>query len=193
MVHDRDRMIADVVRNVPGTLSSDACRILYNLIDETLPKDGVILDLNCGCGRSTIIAAKALGMADKPEAQILALDTHVTDPTSSTPHEDGTLIPFLRYLRMFKAMSRVYPLLAPASAVSKLLNKKCANIVTIQYMGGNGVTQLIREAQFAIRKGGRIILFGDCMMDTAFPEAEYKKTTAVSGVQAWTAIGAKEK
>lgn len=185
-------MIADVTRNVPGSLSADACRVLYNLIKDSLPKDGVILDLNCGHGRSTIIAAKTLQMNDKPEAQILAVDTHITDPNSATPHKDGSLLPFLQYLRMFKVSSRVYPLVAPTSAVSRLLNKKCANIVIVQ-TGDHNLLPLVREAQFAIRKGGQIIIFSDCFMDDLFPEPDFKKTTNADGIRVWTAVGAKEK
>lgn len=192
MVHDRQTMIADVTRNVPGALSADACRVLYNLVEESLPKDGVILDLNCGHGRSTIIAAKALGMTEKTEAQILAVDTHITDPNSVTPHKDGSLLPFLQYLRMFKVSSRVYPLIAPTSTVSRLLNKKCANMVIVQ-LGEHNLLPLVRDAQFAIRKGGKIIVFSGLVMDDLFPEADYKKTTNVSGIQVWTAVGAKEK
>ena len=185
-------MIDDVRRNVPGALSDDACRILYNLIEHDLPKDGVILDLNCGEGRSTIVAARALNMTDKPEAQILALDTHITDPRSGTPHEDGTLMPFLRYLRMFKVMARVFPLVAPPSAVSRLLNKKCANIVLVQ----NPSSAVIAEAQFAIRKGGHIVVFvawPEFPLDQFFPETDYKKTTNYGSVQVWTSLGAKDK
>ena len=190
MAHDRKTIIADVTRNVPGSLSTEACRVLYNLVEEGLPKDGVILDLNCGHGRSTVIAAKAL--TDKPDAQILAVDTHITDPNSNTPHKDGSLLPFLQYLRMFKVSARVFPLVAPTSTVSRLLNKKCANMVIVQ-LGAHNLLPLVRDAQFAIRKGGKIIIFSDLVMDDLFPVADYKKTTNADGIQAWTAIGAKEK
>lgn len=199
---DRNSMLQDVLRQVPGNLSADACRVLYNLIEQDLPKDGVILHLNCGQGRGTVVAGKALEMTDKPDATILAVDTHITNPLSNKPHETGSLLPFLSYLRMFKVMGRVMPLVSGVSAVTKLLNKKSANMVIVQVPMdhvdfGDALRAAIEAAQFAIRTSGQIIVFGseseiENITDERF-KSGFKLTTKVPFARVYTALKGKEK
>jgi hypothetical protein len=201
-VADRNTMIQDVARNVPGSISSDACRILYNVIADDLPRDGVVLVLNCGQGRSTIIAGKALAMEDKGDATILAVDTHITNPLASKPHETGSLIPFLTHLRIFKVASRVNPLVSGVSAVTKLLNKKSANVVvvhvpTIHVDFGDALRAGIEAALFSIRTSGKVILFGegpefDRLTDESF-KSGFKLTTEHPGLRVYTSLKKEEK
>lgn len=159
-MQENSAIVADVVRNVQGNIGLDACRILFNMVDD-IPKDGVILDICSGYGRSTIVMAKALETWGKTEASIISVDSHITDPLSERAYEKGSLLPFLAHLRRFKVMSRVSPLLIGAHAISKILNKKSANLVVVQtpvvHSNFEAVLSLgIQQAQFAIRKDGRI-------------------------------------
>jgi hypothetical protein len=191
-------MIQDVLRMVPGTLPADACRVVYNLIEQDLPRDGVILDLNCGQGRSTVLAARALQMTDKEEAMILSVDSHVINPLADRPHETGSLLPFLTHLRLFKVISRVMPLVYGVSAVTKLLNKKSANLVLIQLPMFHGdanaaLREAIDAAQFSIRTGGKIVVFGEQSGIESPMFSGFKLTTDLPYLRAYTAPNGKEK
>lgn len=140
---------------VGGVIGPDACEQLALQVNN-VPKDGVILDLECGEGRSTLSMAFALN-EDHGNVKIIAVDTHVTDLRSSTPYEDGTIMKFLKHLQHYKVMSRVIPMLMPTSSVLQVLNKRCANLVVVNHRDNIVSTYCnLAIALNAIRRNGRI-------------------------------------
>ena len=172
---------ASFLNRVGGNLSQQGCEILAQAV-LTVPEDGVILDLNCGEGRATLSMALSLDNVGRGGVSILAIDTHVIDPKSSTPHEDGTILKFLQNLRSYRALHRVVPMVMPVSKVTKVLNRKCANMVVVQapVCDLTIVSQSVEIAQFALRAKGSIAV---CLpssnasiwdgLRTVFPESDY--------------------
>jgi hypothetical protein len=144
-----------------GTLSPESCQRLFNLAKD-VPEDGVIFDVYAGEGRSTIALALGLEDGEHVPARIVSLDTHVTNPMSSTPHEDGTILKFLGHLRRFRVAHRVYTMVAPDNALS-IFNKRSANLIVIQAPTypvsiDNVMDKAIETAKEIIRRNGRIAL-----------------------------------
>jgi hypothetical protein len=150
---------ASFLNQVGGTLSQQGCETIAKAA-LTVPDEGVILDINCGEGRSTLSMALALDTVERDGVSILAIDTHVIDPKSSTPHEDGTILKFLKNLRNYRALHRVVPMVMPVSKVRQVLNRKCANMVIIQAPVSDltSISQDIEIAKFALRAKGIIVV-----------------------------------
>lgn len=153
-------MISNVIARVNGNLKPETCEVLAKLAG-SVPSGGTILDLNCGEGRSTICMALALRQVSK-EATILAIDSHITDPISETPYQDGTVMRFLLNLRKFEVMQQVVPVVAPAYNLG-FINKRSANLVIIQSpatsrsaWNEDALEQSMAIAKYALRKGGII-------------------------------------
>lgn len=144
---------------VGGNISQRCCEALAEAA-LSVPDGGVILDLNCGEGRSTLSMAFALDSVERDEVSILAVDNHVTNAKSSTPHEDGTILKFLQNLRFYKSLHRVVPMVMSVSKVSQILNRKCANMVVVQVVTNDltQVSQDIETAKFALRAKGTIVV-----------------------------------
>lgn len=157
-----DEMIDNILRHVPGTLSAASCQILYKLV-KSVPKDGLILDLSPGEGRSTVVMGAALEFYEKEDAAVVAVDSHITNPASDRPFEEGTLMRMLTHLRTFRVLKRVIPLVKGPQAVSLLLNKRAVALAVVQVPTAHvdfrqALETGIGEAQFAIRKGGKIVV-----------------------------------
>lgn len=147
------------LNRVGGTLSLRSCEVIAS-VASSVPDDGVILDLNCGEGRSTLSMALALDSVGADSVSILAVDTHIINPLSQTPHEDGTVLKLLKNLRVYQALHRVVPMVMPISGVTKVLYKKCANAVVFQAPIADltVVTQGLETAAFALRAKGSIVV-----------------------------------
>jgi hypothetical protein len=142
-----------------------------------VPDNGVILDLNCGQGRSTISMALGLIERGNQDVSILAVDSHVTNPLSDFPLQDGTIMKFLDSLAVYNSMRRVVPMIMPVPKVLEVLNRKCANLVVVQSHGSDLTTlnQYIDVAKFALRTKGIIAVCLPCPVDNlSFPESSYR-------------------
>jgi hypothetical protein len=155
-------MINNIIARVNGNLNPSTCETLSGLVG-SMPVGGTILDLNCGEGRSTVVMGLALEQAAK-EGTIVAIDSHVTDPFSDTPFQDGTVMRFLLNLRKFGVMQRVVSVVAPVYNLS-FVNKRSANLVVIQSpltsrsaWNEDALDQSMKIAKFALRKGGNIAI-----------------------------------
>jgi ribosomal protein L36 len=142
-----------------GTLSQASCQQLFDLA-KAVPEDGVIFDVYAGEGRSTIALALGLEDGEHVQARIVTIDTHVTNPMSTTPHEDGTILKFLGHLRRFRVAHRVYTMVAPDNALT-IFNKRSANLIvlqapTCQVSIDNVFDKTIDTAKEIIRRNGRI-------------------------------------
>jgi hypothetical protein len=162
-------MIGHIIQTVNGTLSSSVCKRLVVLAQE-VPDDGVILDLYCGEGRSTVVMATALAV-HAGNVKIVALDTHITDPLSMTPYEDGTMARFYAHLRRFNITNRVIPLTTVAENIPYLLNRRSINLVVIQapacaFVVEDAFETCIEVAQYVVRKLGRIVLIRPAHIET---------------------------
>lgn len=148
-----------ILGNVPGNLSADACSVLWSCA-QSVPPGGAILDLNCGAGRSTVIMAKALNEV----SQVIALDGHIRNIYSETPYQEGTALRFLTSLHRFQVIDKVIPVIADPQWATKILNKRCANLVVIQspetrqVYNEDALKASIYIGQAALRKDGKIIV-----------------------------------
>jgi len=152
---------ASFLNRVGGAIPQDVCEILAQQAC-TVPKDGVILDLECGEGRSTLSMALALDSTERDGIKIIAVDTHITNPRSTSPYEDGTIMRFLRHLQSYGVMHRVVPVLMPSCSVIQVLSKRCANMVVVQapenHADLSAIGQGIETAKDAVRRGGRLVV-----------------------------------
>jgi hypothetical protein len=144
-----------------GTLSQASCQQLFDLA-RAIPEDGVIFDMYAGEGRSTIALALGLEDGEHIQARIVSLDTHVTNPRSTTPHEDGTILKFLGHLRHFRVSHRVYTMVAPDNALS-IFNRRSANLIVIQAPTcpvsiDSVLDKAIEMAKEIIRRNGHIAI-----------------------------------
>ena len=151
-----------ICRMVSGKLSTNTCQLLSDLVAE-LPDAGVVLDLYCSEGLSTVILAASMDYYGKSQATVIAVDTHVTNPISDTPHEDGTIMKHLKNLRNFRVLHRVTPIVTPVSFITKLLNKRSVNLVVVQVPVNSAamMDSLLPEVQLGqevIRNGGKIVV-----------------------------------
>jgi len=166
------------LNQVSGKISQHVCEKLAELA-VNVPPNGVILDLNCGEGRSTISMSMALTEAHNYDVSIMAVDTHITNPLSSSPHEDGTLMKFLRNLRSNICLHRVVPMVMPSTKVLEVLNRKCANLVVVQTRSADTTTlsQHIEVAKFALRAKGTIAVCLDSPVGSLdFPATTFRMT-----------------
>jgi hypothetical protein len=147
-----------------GTLSGNACELLAKFATE-IPSNGVILDLNCGSGRSTVVMALALQTVKRGDAAILAVDSHITNPLSENPYKEGSIMMLLESLRHFKVANRVIPIVSPLHQADKLIDKRSANLIVVQSpvtilssFNEDAVVGGIQLAKYAIRRGGIILV-----------------------------------
>lgn len=164
------------LNRVSGNISQSVCEILAQLT-ENVPDNGVILDLNCGKGRSTLSMSMALSERGNQDISILAVDSHVTNPLA--PLQDGTILKFLDNLVVYNSMRRVVPMIMPAPKVLEVLNRKCANLVVVQSHGSDMTTlnQYIDVAKFALRAKGTIAVCLPTPVDSLnFPDTTFKMT-----------------
>lgn len=155
-------LLDTILSKVPGNLSRLACGELTARAAQ-VPDDGLILDLCPGAGRSTVVLAASLEAEENGSAKVLAVDTHVTNPLSSTPQEEGTLCAFLHNLRTFRLLHRVTPIIDSIGVVPQIFNKRSANLVIVQvpnttFNTEDTLAQAIEVAQFAVRKNGKIVV-----------------------------------
>jgi hypothetical protein len=155
-------MITTILSQVDGHLAGTACRILWELATE-LPLGAMILDLNCGEGRSTVTLALAVKKAAN-EATILAADSHITDPWSATSMQDGNMMRFLLNLQRFQVAQCVVPIVAPIYKLG-FINKRSANLIVIQspttvrsLYNEDAMSYCVSVAKKAVRKGGLIVV-----------------------------------
>lgn len=148
-------VLADVVNMVSGDIPLEQCEALYDIARE-LPEEAVILDLFPGRGRSSIVSA--LGMRDANlNGSLFALDPHL-------PYKDGSLGPFLESINRYSLAGAIVPIIGQLSAVTKVLNKKSANLVIVQVPKHAGfiddfLSSSLEAARYVLRVKGRIIFF----------------------------------
>lgn len=173
---------AAFLNRVSGNISQDVCEILADLT-EKVPDNGVILDLNCGKGRSTLSMSMALSERGNQNISILAVDTHVINPLSNSPLQDGSILKFLDNLVVYNSMRRVVPMIMPVPKVLEVLNRKCANLVVVQSYSSDvtSLNQYIDVAKFALRAKGTIAVCNP-VDNLNFPEAIFKITYQSKGL-----------
>ena len=155
-------LLDTILSKVSGNLSRSVCDELTARAAQ-VPDDGLILDLCPGAGRSTVVLAASLEAEENGSAKVLAVDTHVTNPLSSTPQEEGTLCAFLQNLRAFRLLHRVTPIIDSIGIVPQIFNKRSANLVVVQVPNTtfnieDSLAQAVEVAQFAVRKNGKIVV-----------------------------------
>jgi hypothetical protein len=145
---------------ISGSLAPEDCQTLSELAAD-IPANGSILDLNCGRGRSTIFMALAL----RTNVTITAIDSHITNPLSDSPYQEGSLLAFLGILRRCKVACRVIPIVAPVHMVDKVVNKRSHNLVVVQSpatitpsLNEDVMVRSIELAKYAIRRGGVVVV-----------------------------------
>jgi hypothetical protein len=163
--------IQDIVRQVRGTLSLEACTLLDELV-KNVPTDGMILDFCPGGGLSTVVMAVAVQRYER-QARIVAIDSHITNPLASKPVEEGTLLPFLSSLRTFRCADVVTPILGVPASMDALLRKNTANMVMIQIPPTHvdpvrALETSVQIAQYAIRRGGKIVAYCPFLASNVF-------------------------
>lgn len=157
-------MNSEVMNYTQGTLSLGDCELLAQLASD-VPSNGTILDLNCGNGRSTITMALALRENKRGTATIIAVDSHITNPLSINPYKEGSIMTLLESLRHFQVSSWVIPVISPVHTLSRLVDKRSANMVVIQspatMMASFSEDVMIASMELskdAIRRGGSILV-----------------------------------
>lgn len=152
---------SSVLSKVGGTLSKPSLDILSSFA-MTLDDGSMILDLYCGAGRSTVTMGLALKESGNQGTKIVAVDTHVTNPLSSRPQEDGTFNAFCQNIRHFKILDIVIPVVTSVPMITEFFNRKSFNLVSIQ-SSHHGIEDALLSAfyvaQHTIRAGGNIVVF----------------------------------
>lgn len=151
-----------LLNHVQGPLSAEGCALLYRYAQD-VPDDGIILDLNCGHGRSSISLGLGLTEAKKDGTSIVSWDPHITDSADLNATKDGTLTAFIRNLRLFNVHHKVIPVIQSIRTVSNLLSKKSAHLVIAQIATNrvsfaDSMVSVVEIAQHAVRKNGKIVL-----------------------------------
>jgi hypothetical protein len=154
-------MLNVILANVGGSISKPVCEVLEKLVSK-VPSNGAVLDINCGEGRSTLVLAAALEARGK-DAPVMAVDTHITNPFSDTPYQEGTVLKFLVNARRFHLAHKVVPLICAVDVAGRVLGKRAANLVVIQspmtvhsVFSADAVTQAIGIGKAALRSNGAI-------------------------------------
>jgi hypothetical protein len=97
-------------------------------------------------------------------SQVIALDGHIRNIYSETPYQEGTALRFLTSLHRFQVIDKVIPVIADPQWATKILNKRCANLVvaqspeTRQVYNEDALKASIYIGQYALRKEGKIIV-----------------------------------
>lgn len=152
-----------VLSRISGTLSMDVCNVLAQHA-VSVPADGMILDLNCGEGRSTVAMALALQRMSRT-ATVLAVDTHIRHILSENPYKEGTILELLEALRYFQVGEHVVPIVASTDKLRSFINKRSANMIVVQSpstlttaFNEDALAQSLEIAQYAIRRGGMVFV-----------------------------------
>lgn len=154
-------MLVTILAHVNGSVSRQVCEALAKLASK-VPSGGAILDLNCGEGRSTIVLAHTLEERGK-DVVVMAVDTHVVNPFSETPYQEGTAMKFLANARRFRLAHRIVPIVCTADVAGKVVGKRCANLIVVQSPAtvqsvyhADALAQALEIARYAIRRYGTI-------------------------------------
>lgn len=142
-----NQTIDSIVRQVEGNLTYEDCATLWEIVEE-LPSEAIILDINAGGGRSTVLLSKAL---QGSPATILSL----TDNKSFNGHT--------HHRSSFGCGSEVVPILAGIDHLKPVLNKRSANLIVLQLPPHNddNLSTIERLAPFlsaTVRSGGSIVV-----------------------------------
>jgi tRNA1(Val) A37 N6-methylase TrmN6 len=162
-------MLDTILSSIDGNLSKDTCKGLVALA-KRVPDEGTILDINCGEGRSTVLLAVA-----NEQAQVISMDSHITNPLSATPYQEGNIMRYLVSMQRFKVSHRVIPVIISSTGIVSYVNKRSANLVVVQSpattqkkFSEDGLELGIEAAKKAIRKGGTIAV---CCPGEAYRES----------------------
>jgi SAM-dependent methyltransferase len=154
-------MLGAILTHVNGSISRQVCEVLEKCASK-VPSSGAILDLNCGEGRSTIVLAQAVETKGR-DVTVVAVDTHIRNPFSETPYQEGTTMNFLANIRKFRLAHRIVPIICSTDMVGRVVGKKCANLVVVQspatahsVYSQDALSQAIEVAKEAVRKNGFI-------------------------------------
>lgn len=156
-------MLNVILANVGGSIGKSVCEVLGKLASK-VPSNGAILDLNCGEGRSTLVLAAALEAKGK-DALVMAVDTHIINPFSETPYQEGTALKLLVNARRFRLAHKVVPIVCAADVAGRVLGKRAANLVVVQspktvhsIFSADAVAQAIEVGKVSLRSNGAIAL-----------------------------------
>lgn len=156
-------MLDVILANVTGSIPRHVCEVLEKLASR-VPSNGAILDLNCGEGRSTMIMALALEAKSK-DCLVMAVDTHIQNPFSETPYQEGSALNFLTNTRRFRLAHRIVPIICPVDMAGRVVGKRCANLIVVQSPGTihgpyaeDSLCQSIEVAKGAARRGAVVAI-----------------------------------
>lgn len=156
--------VTDIISQVQGTLTLSACEHIYHHTKD-VPDKGVILDLCCGVGRSTVLLGMGLGDNGIAQPRIISVDTHVTNPLSTAPYSEGTLMSFLHNVRHWNLQDVVCPVISPPDAVHTLVNKRSINMAVVQSpvtqqheFCGDALVDNLQLALHCMRQKGHIVV-----------------------------------
>src|SRR5262245_22961828 len=124
----------------------------------------VVLDLGCGAGIDSLLAARAVG----PGGRVIALDMtrEMVDRARRNAAEAG-----LRNVDVRQGLIEEIPL--PPGSVDVVVSNGVVNLSTRK-------SRVFAEARRVLRLGGRICI-ADLVLDDAFPEDVLKSPAALSG------------
>jgi SAM-dependent methyltransferase len=189
-----------LINHVQGSLSAEGCNLLYRFASE-LPDEAVIVDLNCGHGRSTIALCYGLTENGK-SASVIACDPHAPKmDTTVDSDKDGSLMAFIRNLKVFQAHPYVTPMVQGISEVPRFIQKQLAHLVvahipTQRVPFHDSMDAVVEVSQHLVRKNGHIILICSNSTDRAvfaemssilFPETSFKLVEDIGSIRVYRA------
>jgi SAM-dependent methyltransferase len=190
-------MLNTILANVNGSLTIQVCEVLAKHASK-VPSSGAVLDLNCGEGRSTFVLAAALEARGK-DTTVIAVDTHIRNPFSETPFQEGSVLRFLTAAQRLRLAHRIVPIVAPVDMAGRVVGKRCANLVVVQSpesvftkFSEDALSASLEIAKEAVRKQGVIIVCcpnvtyqGDfaAVVNRHFSDNDFSRTTNLPDIK----------
>lgn len=149
--------VKGIISMVGGRLIAEDCLFLTDLAKD-IKSDGVIMDINCGSGLSTLF----LGFGAKEcGGRVIAIDPQIRG-------QEITYTKFYKALTRYGVTPFVTPIVAAQDAVLRLFAKRSADLVVAQCINDDlrreELEEVVDVATHSIRRKGTVVIF--CPNDT---------------------------
>lgn len=162
-------LVSNLLRQVQGTLTPDACEAVMDLSSKVTYEDQSktritkrIIDFYPGNGRSTILIASTA----KDGVSIVTVDPHRSSMTrDGLSPKTGTLHNYFNSLKTFCIRRKIISIIATEDDVDDLFSKRSADLIVFQVPDDMGRDEghtlshaIIDLASEVLRTGGRLLM-----------------------------------